>query len=251
VEEFIPNKLPILNDIETKKILKKSISSNKALAKLNGIAQIIPNSNILINSLALQEAKDSSEIENIITTHDELYKATLDIKNISYATKEVQNYKNALLKGFSLVVDNKLLLKKYIVEIQKELEQNDAGVRKQSGTNLANAKTGEVIFTPPQTYEDIEKLLTNLEKYINEPNDIDPLVNMAIIHYQFETIHPFYDGNGRTGRIINILYLILNDLLDIPILYLSNYIIKNKSDYYRLLQEVRTKNNWGSTVHLA
>jgi Fic family protein len=244
MKEFIPNNLPLTKDIETKKILKKSISSNKALAKLNGIAQIIPNSNILINSLALQEAKDSSEIENIITTHDELYKATLDIKNISYATKEVQNYKNALLKGFSLVVDNKLLLKKYIVEIQKELEQNDAGVRKQSGTNLANAKTGEVIFTPPQTYEDIEKLLTYLEKYINEPNDIDPLINMAIIHYQFETIHPFYDGNGRTGRIINILYLILNDLLDIPILYLSNYIIKNKSVYYRLLQEVRTKDNW-------
>jgi len=244
MKEFIPNNLPLEKDIETKKILKKSISSNKALAKLNGIARIIPNSNILINSLALQEAKDSSEIENIITTHDELYKATLDIKNISNATKEVQNYKNALLKGFNLVVDNKLLLKRYIVEIQKELEQNDAGVRKQSGTNLKNAKTKEVIFTPPQTYEDIEKLLTNLEKYINEPNDIDPLINMAIIHYQFETIHPFYDGNGRTGRIINILYLILNDLLDIPILYLSNYIIKNKSDYYRLLQEVRTKDNW-------
>ncbi|RLA80132.1 MAG: Fic family protein [Epsilonproteobacteria bacterium] len=244
MKEFIPNNLPLSKDIETKAILKKSISSNRALAKLNGVAKIIPNSNILINSLALQEAKDSSEIENIITTHDELYKASLDIKNLSNATKEVQNYKNALLKGFDLVVDNKLLLKKYIVEIQKELEQNDAGVRKQSGTNLANATTGEVIFTPPQRFEDIENLLANLEKYINEPNDIDPLINMAIIHYQFETIHPFYDGNGRTGRIINILYLILNDLLDIPILYLSNYIIKNKADYYRLLQEVRTKDNW-------
>lgn len=156
----------------------------------------------------------------------------------------MQNYKNALLKGFDLVNQNKLLLKKYIVEIQKELEQNDAGIRKQSGTNLANAKKGEVIFTPPQSYEVIEKLLINLEKYINEPNEIDPLINMAIIHYQFETIHPFYDGNGRTGRIINILYLILNDLLDIPILYLSNYIIKNKADYYRLLQDVRTKDSW-------
>jgi len=244
MKEFIPNNLPISKDIETKAILKKSILANKALAKLNGVAKIIPNSNILINSLTLQEAKDSSEIENIITTHDELYKANLDIKNITNATKEVQNYKNALLKGFELVTDNKLLLKKYIVEIQKELEQNDAGVRKQSGTNLANAKTGEVIFTPPQKFEDIEKLLANLEKYINESNDIDPLINMAIIHYQFETIHPFYDGNGRTGRIINILYLILNDLLDIPILYLSNYIINHKADYYRLLQEVRTKDNW-------
>jgi Fic family protein len=244
MKEFIPNDLPLTKDIETKNILKKSISSNKALAELNGISKIIPNSNILINSLALQEAKDSSEIENIITTHDELYKASLDIKNLSSATKEVQNYKNALLKGFKLVDDNKLLLKKYIIEIQKELEQNNAGVRKQSGTNLANAKTGEIIFTPPQKFEDIEKLLANLEKYINEPNDIDPLINMAIIHYQFETIHPFYDGNGRTGRIINILYIILNDLLDIPILYLSNYIINHKADYYRLLQEVRTKDNW-------
>ena len=244
MKEFIPNNLPITQDIETKKILKKSISSNKALAKLNGVAKIIPNSNILINSLALQEAKDSSEIENIITTHDELYKASLDIKNLSNATKEVQNYKNALLKGFNLVKNNKLLLKKYIVEIQQELEQNNAGVRKQSGTNLTNTKTKEVIFIPPQRFETIEKLLSNLEKYINEPNDIDPLINMAIIHYQFETIHPFYDGNGRTGRIINILYLILNDLLDIPILYLSNYIINHKADYYRLLQEVRVKNNW-------
>lgn len=244
MKEFIPTNLPLTKDIETKEILKKSISSNKALAKLNGVAKIIPNSNILINSLALQEAKDSSEIENIITTHDELYKASLDIKNLSHATKEVQNYKNALLKGFGLVRDNKLLLKKYIVEIQKELEQNEAGIRKQSGTNLKNAKTGEVIFTPPQTFETIEKLLINLENYINKTNDIDPLINMAIIHYQFETIHPFYDGNGRTGRIINILYLILNDLLDIPILYLSNYIIKHKADYYRLLQEVRTNDNW-------
>ena len=183
MKEFIPNNLPLKKDIETKEILKKSISSNRALAKLNGVAKIIPNSNILINSLALQEAKDSSEIENIITTHDELYKASLDIKNLSHATKEVQNYKNALLKGFGLVQKNKLLLKKYIVEIQKELEQNDAGVRKQSGTNLKNAKTGEVIFTPPQKFEEIEKLLANLEKYINEPNDIDPLINMAIIHY--------------------------------------------------------------------
>ena len=240
MKEFIPPKLPLKKDIETKEILKATINANRALAKLNGVSKIIPNSNILINSLALQEAKDSSEIENIITTHDELYQADLDLKNMTNATKEVQNYKNALLKGFELVKEHKLLLKKYIVEIQQELEQNDAGVRKQSGTNLANAKTGEVIFTPPQDYETIQELLDNLEKYINESNDIDPLINMAIIHYQFETIHPFYDGNGRTGRIINILYLILNDLLDIPILYLSSYIIKNKADYYRLLQEVRT-----------
>jgi len=163
---------------------------------------------------------------------------------VTNEAKEVQHYREALLKGYELVVEHGLLLKRDIVAIQKELEQNDAGVRRQSGTVLKNAATGEVVFTPPQDYETIQSLFVNLEQYINEPNDIDPLVNMAIIHYQFESIHPFYDGNGRTGRIINILYLILKDLLDIPILYLSSYIIKHKADYYRLLQEVRTENNW-------
>ena len=244
MKAYIPTTLPLLHDVETKAILKKSISANRALAELNGVAKIIPNRHILINSLALQEAKDSSEIENIITTHDELYRADLDIKQMTQETKEVQNYKNALVKGYELVKEQKLLLKRHIVEIQKELEQNDAGVRRQSGTNLKNAQTGEVVFTPPQQYEEIEKLLANLEQYINEPNELDSLVNMAIIHYQFETIHPFYDGNGRTGRIINILYLVLQGLLEIPILYLSNYIIKNKHDYYQLLQEVRTHNRW-------
>ncbi len=243
MQEFIPKNLPLAQTIETTKVLKKTISANRALARLNGVAKIIPNQNILINSLVLQEAKDSSEIENIITTHDELYLASLNIVDVTNEAKEVQNYSFALLKGYELVKENRLLLKKYIVEIQAELEQNDAGVRKQSGTNLKNARTGEVIFTPPQDYETIQNLLDNLESFINEPSDVDPLVNMAIIHYQFETIHPFYDGNGRTGRIINILYLILKDLLDIPILYLSRYIIQNKSDYYRLLQEVRTKDS--------
>jgi len=242
--EFIPPKLPLTQNIETLKILKKTISANRALAKLNGIAKIIPNSAILINSLVLQEAKDSSEIENIITTHDELYKASVDVANITKEIKEVQNYHKALLKGFDLVKNNKLLLKKHIIDIQAQLEQNQAGVRKQSGTCLRNMQTGEVIFTPPQDYDVIQELLSNLEIYINEPNDIDPLINMAVIHYQFESIHPFYDGNGRTGRIINILYLVLNNLLDIPILYLSRYIIENKSGYYRLLQEVRDEGNW-------
>ncbi|MDY0328027.1 MAG: Fic family protein [Arcobacteraceae bacterium] len=143
-----------------------------------------------------------------------------------------------------MVKEHKLLLKKHIVEIQGVLEKNDAGVRRQAGTNLKNAQTGEIIYTPPQDYEIIQNLLTNLESYINEPNELDLLVNMAIIHHQFESIHPFYDGNGRTGRIINILYLILKDLLDIPVLYLSRYIITHKADYYRLLQEVRTEDKW-------
>ena len=238
------NRLPLPQEIETQKVLKKAISANRALANLNGVARIIPNSSILINSLVLQEAKDSSEIENIITTHDELYRANLDMESVTNEAKEVQNYKEALLRGFSLVSDTKLLLKKHIIEIQEILEQNDAGIRKQAGTNLKNAQTGEVIYTPPQDYETIQELLTNLEIYINEPNDIDSLINMAIIHHQFESIHHFYDGNGRTGRIINILYLILKDLLDIPVLYLSRYIITHKADYYRLLQEVRTEDKW-------
>ena len=242
--EFIPNNLPLDIDIETKAILKKSILANKALAKLNGVAKIIPNQAILINSLILQEAKDSSEIENIITTHDQLYQSSLDISNISHATKEVQSYSRALLKGFDLVKDNSLLLTRHIVDIQQELEGNVAGIRKQAGTVLKNQATGEVIHTPPQEESTIRKLLDNLEQYINTNDGIDPLIKMAIIHYQFETIHPFYDGNGRTGRIINILYLVLNELLDLPILYLSSYIIKHKADYYRLLQEVRTKGSW-------
>lgn len=236
--------LPIQKELETPKVLKKAISANKALANLNGVAKIIPNSAILINSLVLQEAKDSSAIENIITTHDELYRANLDIESVTNEAKEVRSYKEALLEGFSLVKDTKLLLKKYIIKIQAILEKNDAGIRRQAGTNLKNSLTGEVIYTPPQDFETIQELLTNLENYINEPNDIDPLINMAIIHHQFESIHPFYDGNGRTGRIINILYLILKDLLDIPVLYLSRYIITHKADYYRLLQEVRTENKW-------
>lgn len=244
MKEIILKQLPLTNQVEAQRVLKKAISANRALANLNGVARIIPNSAILINSLVLQEAKDSSEIENIITTHDELYRANLDMESVTNEAKEVQNYKEALLKGFSLVKDTKLLLKKHIIEIQGILEKNDAGVRKQAGTNLKNALTGEVIYTPPQDYEAIQELLTNLENYINEPNDIDNLINMAIIHYQFESIHLFYDGNGRTGRIINILYLILKDMLDIPILYLSRYIITHKADYYRLLQEVRTEDKW-------
>lgn len=195
MSEFIPNNLPLEIDIETKAILKKSITANKALANLNGIAKIIPNQTILINSLILQEAKDSSEIENIITTHDELYQSSLDISNISHATKEVQSYSRALLKGFDLVRENSLLLTRHIIDIQQELEGNVAGVRQQTGTVLKNQATGEVIHTPPQDEATIRKLLNNLEHYINTADDVDPLIKMAIIHYQFESIHPFYDGS--------------------------------------------------------
>jgi Fic family protein len=142
------------------------------------------------------------------------------------------------------LINNGILSINDIVKIQGILENNDAGIRTQVGTKLKNDKTGEVIYEPPQDYQEIIKLFNNLESYINEKNDLDSLINMAIIHYQFEAIHPFYDGNGRTGRIINILYLMLNDLLDLPVLYLSGYIINNKAKYYQLLREVDAKDNW-------
>jgi Fic family protein len=240
-------KLPLSQDLETKKVLKSLPAAHASLAELKGIASTIPNQNILINTLGLQEAKDSSAIENIITTHDDLYKSELNIGLVSSLNaKEVQNYISALKKGFELISQKGLLTNNIILKIQEELEQNKAGFRRLPGTALKNAATGETIYTPPQDFEVINDLMSNLEEFINnkEISDYDPIVKVAIIHYQFESIHPFYDGNGRTGRIINILYLILENLQNLPILYLSNYIIKNKADYYRLLQEVREKNNW-------
>ena len=239
--------LPLNIDVETKKILKALPSAHAALAELKGIASTIPNQNILINTLGLQEAKDSSAIENIITTHDDLYKSGLNLDAFkSLDAKEVQNYISALKKGFELITKNGLLTNKSILQIQEVLENNNVGFRKLPGTALKNAATGETIYTPPQDYEEIMRLMTNLEKYINDSSiqDCDPLIKMAIIHFQFESIHPFYDGNGRTGRIINILYLIMEKLQNLPILYLSNYIIKHKSEYYRFLQKVRDENQW-------
>ena len=244
-------KLPIQQDIETKKVLKKLASTHRALAELKGIVSSIPNENILINTLGLQEAKDSSAIENIITTHDDIFKAELNLAGFkSLNAKEVQNYISALKKGFGFIKKNKILTNNDIIAIQSELEKNNAGFRKVPGTALKNAITGEIVYTPPQDYNTIRDLMTNLEQYINDPtmSEFDNLVKMAIIHYQFESIHPFYDGNGRTGRIINVLYLVMNDLLNLPVLYLSRYIIEHKVDYYRLLQEVRETDNWENWI---
>ena len=246
-ENWKLKELPLTVDVETKAVLKSLPSAHAALAELKGIASTIPNQNILVNTLGLQEAKDSSAIENIITTHDDLYKSELNLDSFkSLEAKEVQNYISALKKGFELIKTKGLITNKIIVEIQKALEGNSAGFRKLSGTTLKNSSTGETIYTPPQDINEINKLMSNLEKFINDPSmcDCDPIIKMAIIHYQFESIHPFYDGNGRTGRIINILYLIIEKLQNLPILYLSNYIIQNKSDYYRLLQEIRDNENW-------
>ena len=244
---FELSELPFNIDLETKKVLKSLPSAHAALAELKGIASTIPNQNILINTLGLQEAKDSSAIENIITTHDDLYKSELNLDSFkSLNAKEVQNYISALKKGFELTSTSGLLTNKTILQIQEVLEGNKAGFRKLPGTALKNAATGETIYTPPQDYNEILRLMTNLEKYItdSEMSDIDPLIKMAIIHFQFESIHPFYDGNGRTGRIINILYLINEKLQNLPILYLSSYIIKHKADYYRYLQKVRDEDLW-------
>ncbi len=244
-------KLPVPFDFESKKVLKALPSAHFALAELKGIAASIPNQNILINTLGLQEAKDSSAIENIITTHDDLYKSELNLGNLrSLDAKEVQNYISALKKGFGLINQKGLLTNQIILQIQETLEGNKAGFRKLPGTALKNATTGETVYTPPQSYDEIIELMTNLEQYINdsELHNIDPLIKMAIIHFQFESIHPFYDGNGRTGRIINILYLILEKLQSLPILYLSNYIIKHKSEYYKCLQQVRDNNLWEEWV---
>jgi len=250
-EKWELKELPLQIDLETKQILKSLPSAHAALAELKGIASTIPNQNILINTLGLQEAKDSSAIENIITTHDDLYKSELNLDTIKpLNAKEVQNYISALKKGFELTSQSGLLTNRIILQIQEVLEENTAGFRKLPGTSLKNAATGETIYTPPQDFNDISRLMANLENFINDPvlSDLDPLIKMSIIHFQFESIHPFYDGNGRTGRIINILYLILEKLQTLPILYLSSYIIKHKSDYYRLLQEVRENNSWEEWV---
>jgi len=199
----------------------------------------------LINAVMINEAKDSSAIENIITTHDDLYKAMSDASGASIAAKEVVRYRTALWQGYELVKARGMLTISMIVEIQEVIEKNRAGIGKLPGTVLRIERTGETVYTPPSGEAKIMELLSNLEKYINENNnDIDPLIKLAVIHYQFESIHPFYDGNGRTGRIINVLYLVLKQLLDSPILYLSSYIIRNKAAYYRLLQEVRIHEKW-------
>ena len=243
-------KLPVERDVESKSILKKLTHAHRALAELKGIIFSIPNENILINTLGLQEAKDSSAIENIITTHDDIFKSELNLEGFkSPNAKEIQNYISALKLGYELISKNKILTNNDIIAIQSELEKNNAGFRKVPGTTLKNAATGEVVYTPPQDYKKIQELMSNLAQFINDKKicDFDPLVKMAIIHYQFESIHPFYDGNGRTGRIINVLYLVMSNLIDLPILYLSRYITENKSEYYSLLQEVRNSGsfeNW-------
>lgn len=242
-----PKPLPYPEDVETKNVLRQMLAAHRALAELKGVAQSIPRQEILINTLALQEAKDSSAVENIVTTHDEMYKSTLEVENLlKPAAKEVRNYAYALHEGFKRVREKGIITANDIKAIQAELEKNKAGFRKLPGTTLKNQATGEVVYEPPQHRDEIDKLMANLEQYINNPalQEVDPLIKMAIIHFQFESIHPFYDGNGRTGRILNTLFLVKEGLLDLPILYLSRFIIQNKAGYYSGLQGVRDNNHW-------
>jgi Fic family protein len=240
---FLPPPFPL----ETGRIFKQAIASHRALAELKGISKMIPNQDILIHTLPLLEAKESSAIENIITTHDEMYRESLlEGSTENTHAKEVQNYSRALKVGFLGVQRKGLFLNSQILEIQEIIEKNSAGFRKVPGTNLRNSSTGEIIYTPPQDPYEIIQYMDNLQTYINDDSfhELDPLIKMAVIHFQFESIHPFYDGNGRTGRIINILYLVYKGLLDIPVLYLSRYIIQHKIEYYNLLGDVRNKSSW-------
>ena len=235
---------------DTPAILKKLASSSRRLAELKGIAASIPNQGILINTLGLQEAKDSSEIENIVTTHDELFKD--DVLPESFANpaaKEVLRYRQALRVGFEQVRASGLLTANHIIQIQDELERNNAGFRKLPGTALKDG-AGRTVYTPPQDPAEIVSLMRDLERFLNDPDAlaVDPLIKMALAHHQFESIHPFYDGNGRTGRIVNVLYLVKEGLLDIPVLYLSKHIVRTKADYYRLLQTVRDDDTWEDWV---
>ncbi|OIQ74968.1 adenosine monophosphate-protein transferase SoFic [mine drainage metagenome] len=235
---------------DTPAILKKLTQASRKLAELKGVAASIPNQSILINTLGMQEAKDSSAIENIVTTHDELFRDDLFPDNrANPVAKEVLRYRQALRVGFDQVNQSGLLTANHIIQIQAELEQNNAGIRKLPGTSLKDG-AGQTVYTPPQDPNDIIALMRDLERFINDDElfAADPLIKMALIHHQFESIHPFYDGNGRTGRIINVLYLVKEGLLDIPVLYLSRYIVRTKPDYYRLLQTVREHDTWEDWV---
>lgn len=231
--------------LESPKVWKALSEAHRHLAELKGLCEALPNPRILIDTLSIQEAKDSSEIENIVTTHDELYTSTdEDLVRISGATKEVQNYVSALRIGFQRVRDTGLIQIDTILSIQAELERNRAGFRKVPGTVLKNEATGETIYEPPQSGVEVEDLMSNLVEFIHMEDSLDPLLKMAICHHQFESIHPFYDGNGRTGRILNILILIRENLLNIPVLYLSRYITTHKEQYYQLLQTARERDAW-------
>ncbi|EGN75520.1 hypothetical protein A28LD_1133 [Idiomarina sp. A28L] len=241
------NQLPLLPPehelLETKPVLKACIAARAALAELKKAGELIPNQSMLINLLPLLEAKDSSEIENIVITTDELFKYASEDKAADHATKEALRYRTALYQGF-IQLEQKPLCTATAIEVCSTLKNLHMDIRQMPGTIIGNQTTGEVVYTPPVGESVIRDLLTNWEHFLHEEDDLDPLIKMAVSHYQFEAIHPFYDGNGRTGRILNALYLIEQNLLTLPILYLSRYIVQNKQDYYQLLNGVTRGQTW-------
>jgi Fic family protein len=243
MSKLSPLPLPNLAALETREVWAALTVAHRHLAELKGLCESLPNQAILLDTLGIQEAKDSSEIENIITTHDELY-ASQEDSGGTPAAKEVRHYVSALRTGYEAVRDSGLIRLETVVAVQGELEQNRAGLRKLPGTVLKNDATGAVIYEPPQDAAEVEALMGNLIDFVHAEDGLDPLLRMAITHHQFESIHPFYDGNGRTGRILNLLMLQRDGLLDLPVLYLSRYITTTKPDYYRLLQTVRDEDRW-------
>lgn len=240
--------LPPIGEIDSKPVLKQAIRSNKALASLKNICNSLPNQNILLDALTLLEAKDSSEIENIFTTHDKLFHAALfGYRKADHATKEVSRYKHAMWHGVCKLSEHGIMSTNLFTELAQIINNDNRDIRDLPGTKIANAQQ-EVIYTPPEGESLIRAKLANLEKFIHEEDDTDPLIKLAIIHYQFEAIHPFFDGNGRVGRIINILYLLQQKLLDTPVLFLSRYFIKNKKGYYNGLKNVTEKGDWESWI---
>lgn len=237
IRRFQVYKLPLnvdIYDIETLKLLS---NANNKIGELKGILNQLPNPKILLNAVTLGEAKDSSAIENIVTTYDEIYKEMISETSLSNAAKEVLKYRTAISNSFEELKVKGFISINSLVKIQECIEGSKGGIRRLPGTVIKNTFTDEIVHTPPQSEDEILYYLKNLEDYINTNQLYDPLVNMAVIHYQFETIHPFYDGNGRTGRILNVLYLVMSGKIDYPVLYLSKYIIDNKMEYYKLLKE--------------
>jgi Fic family protein len=236
--------------VETPSILKKVISASRALSELKGALTNLPNPTLFVDTINLQEAQASSAIENIITTQDELFKASVsDLKNESPATKEVIHYKDALWYGINEMEKRPLLTTNLFISIMQIIKENKSQIRNSPGTQLKNAEKGEVVYTPPEGEAIIRDKLKNLEEFIHADDELDPLIKMAIIHYQFEAIHPFFDGNGRTGRIILLLYLKMTGLLHYPALYLSDYIIRNKTGYYTNLRAVTENQDWEAWIH--
>ncbi|MEQ1517249.1 MAG: Fic family protein, partial [Usitatibacteraceae bacterium] len=236
--------LPPTSDLETKRVLKQCVESRAALAELKQAAELIPNQKMLISALPLLEAQASSEIENIVTTADSMFRyLDADEQRADPATREALRYRQALMEGFDALTARPLNTRT-AEQVCTRIKAVEMQVRRVPGTTLANDKTGEVIYTPPVGEDVLRTKLANWEKFLHESTEYDPLVRMAAAHYQFEAIHPFTDGNGRTGRILNSLFLIQEGLLTLPILYLSRYIIQNKADYYRLLLNVTKTRDW-------